>query len=271
MCQECGCGDKHPFEIISEKKGGGYGHHHGHHSSHGENHHGDGHAHPQEEKRSGDRRHLDLGEAVLSHNDRLAERNRGYFKAKGICAINLLSSPGAGKTALLEKTLDGLQGQLLAGVVVGDPQTDLDAQRLRGRGAPVLQVVTGQACHLDAHMVAHAVEEMEEEATGLKILFLENVGNLVCPAAFDLGEKARVVLFSVTEGEDKPLKYPVIFKSADLILVTKMDLAEASGFDEPKAMKHLKSVAPQARVLALSSKTGAGFSAWMEWLASQQP
>ncbi|HAL92027.1 MAG TPA: hydrogenase accessory protein HypB [Verrucomicrobia bacterium] len=238
MCETCGCGDphNHPHE---------HGHDHGH-----------AHGHPPPV------RTLDVRKSALELNQRLADQNRGWFRAKGLKVFNLLSSPGSGKTTLLERTLRDVP---CAAAIVGDLQTENDAVRLRASGAQAIQITTGATCHLDAHMVAHALEKLE--ASGLDKLFIENVGNLVCPASYDLGEDRRVVLLSVTEGEDKPLKYPVIFLHADLVLVTKCDLAAAVGFDREKALAAIRQTAPKAQILEVSAKTGAGLDAWYAWLA----
>ncbi|MFH0795392.1 MAG: hydrogenase nickel incorporation protein HypB, partial [bacterium] len=196
----------------------------------------------------------------------LAERNRGYFKAKKVLCLNILSSPGSGKTTLLERTFAELHGHLRAAVIVGDLATDNDARRLRSCNIPVVQVTTGSVCHLDSEMITRALDDLDLDNRDL--LVIENVGNLVCPASYDLGEAARVVLLSVTEGEDKPLKYPVIFKSAQVVIITKTDLAQAAGFDREAALSNLKRVAPQAAILELSARTGEGMSAWCERLRS---
>jgi hydrogenase nickel incorporation protein HypB len=201
---------------------------------------------------------------ILARNDRLAERNRGFFRAKGLCAINFLSAPGAGKTTLLEKTIGALATAVPAAVIVGDLATANDAQRLRSAGAPVVQITTGTVCHLDAEMVARGLEQLVLE--GRRFVFLENVGNLVCPADFDLGEELRVVLVSVTEGEDKPLKYPPIFKSAGLVVVTKIDLTAAAGCDRAALTANIRAVAPQARLFELSARTGEGMGPWLDYL-----
>lgn len=201
--------------------------------------------------------------SALALNQRYADENRGYFRAKGWRVLNLLSSPGSGKTALLERTLRELSG---GAAIVGDLATENDADRLKKSGAPAIQLLTGSACHLDAHMVAHALEKLPAE--GIRYLFIENVGNLVCPAAFDLGEGKRVVLLSVTEGEDKPLKYPVAFVDADIVLVTKVDLADAVGFDREAALPAIRQAAPRAEIIELSSRTGDGFQHWLDWLAT---
>ena len=240
MCDTCGCGDPHAHEHARE-----HGHPHAHE-----------HGHPPPV------RTLSVQKSALELNQRLADQNRGWFRAKGLKVFNLLSSPGSGKTALLERTLRTLPR---AAAIVGDLQTENDADRLRATGAQAVQIVTGATCHLDAHMVAHALEKLD--VAGLETLFIENVGNLVCPASYDLGEAKRVVLLSVTEGEDKPLKYPVIFRNADLVLVTKTDLAAAVGFDREKALASIRQTAPRAQILEVSAKTGAGCDAWLAWLA----
>ena len=244
MCDTCGCNDphNHPHDHAQPQA---HGHDHAH-----------GHAHPPPV------RTVPVQKSALELNQRLADQNRGWFRAKGLKVFNLLSSPGSGKTALLERTLRTLPR---AAAIVGDLQTENDADRLRATGAQAVQIVTGATCHLDAHMVAHALEKLD--VAGLETLFIENVGNLVCPASYDLGEAKRVVLLSVTEGEDKPLKYPVIFRNADLVLVTKTDLAAAVGFDREKALASIRQTAPRAQILEVSAKTGAGCDAWLAWLA----
>jgi hydrogenase nickel incorporation protein HypB len=203
----------------------------------------------------------------LERNDRLAERNRGFFAAKKILVLNVVSSPGSGKTTLVHRTLTLLRGRLRTAVIVGDLATDNDAARLRTTGAPVVQVTTGTLCHLDAEMVARAVGQFDADA--LDLLVIENVGNLVCPSSFDLGETLRVVVLAVTEGEDKPLKYPPLFHSAHVIVVNKMDLAAAAEFDRAKALSNLRRISPKARVFEVSAKTGLGMDAWCDFLVQQ--
>jgi len=215
-------------------------------------------------ERMSERWTVEIGESILGHNAEAAARNRGRFQEAGVRVVGIVSSPGSGKTALLERTLADLQGRVAAGVIVGDLQTDNDARRLRGKGAPVVQITTGGYCHLEAEMVARALEKLD--LATLQLLFVENVGNLVCPAAYDLGEAIRVVALSVTEGEDKPLKYPTIFRNADVVLVTKMDLADAVGLDQEALQDSLQQAAPQARVFAVSARTGAGMEAWYDFL-----
>lgn len=198
---------------------------------------------------------------MLAKNDALARRLRQAFAGAGVCVISLVSSPGAGKTALLVETLRDVRTRYRVAALVGDLATDNDAVRLRGSGAAVRQITTGTVCHLDAEMVGRALEGWDLAA--LDFLFLENVGNLVCPAAYDLGEDLRAVLLSVTEGEDKPAKYPAIFHGADLAVITKTDLAEAAGYDEALARRHLDAVRPGLEVLRVSARSGEGLPAWL--------
>ena len=252
MCDTCGCGDSHLHSHT-------HGHAHPHVHAHGHDH---GHAHTHEPAGPAAARTIAVEKPALALNQRHADQNRGWFRAKGLKVFNLLSSPGSGKTLLLERTLRELPG---SAAIVGDLQTENDAVRLRASGAQAVQITTGATCHLDAHMVAHALEQLDTR--GLERLFIENVGNLVCPASYDLGEDRRVVLLSVTEGEDKPLKYPVIFRGADLVLVTKCDLAAAAGFDREKALACIRQAAPRAQILEVSARSGAGLDAWYAWLA----
>jgi hydrogenase nickel incorporation protein HypB len=210
------------------------------------------------------RRILAVRQNLLVKNDTQAHLNRALFRSHGLLVVNVLSSPGAGKTALLERTLTDLNARLPAAVVVGDLATENDARRLRQSGVEAVQIVTGSVCHLEAAMVAKACERIRLD--GIKLLFIENVGNLVCPASFDLGEEIRVVLLSVTEGEDKPLKYPKMFKTADLVLVTKVDLATAAGFDRAAALANIREIAPQADVCELSARSGDGLAVWYAYL-----
>lgn len=207
---------------------------------------------------------VSVGQSLKAKNQAIAAENRTRFAAAGILAVNVMSSPGAGKTALLERTLADLPSSWRGGVVVGDLATDNDAQRLRRSGAPAVQITTGTTCHLEAAMVARACEQLPLES--LDILFIENVGNLVCPASWDLGEALRVVLFSVTEGEDKPLKYPTVFKSADVVVISKADLAGPAGFDRPAALENVERMVPRARIVELSARTGEGLPAWYDLL-----
>ena len=239
MCDHCGCSP-----LL-------HSHHHGP---------------PSHEPRgaSHDHREIEVRQSILSKNDRLAEQNRGMLRAKKIAALNIVSSPGSGKTALIERTLQDLGKDLRIAVIVGDLATENDANRLRRHGAPAIQITTGTACHLDAHMVQHALEELDLDR--LDLLLIENVGNLVCPASFDLGEDERVVVMSVTEGEDKPLKYPVIFQGAAAVLVNKCDLSAAVEFHRDEALAAVRGVAPGAAILEVSAKTGAGMESWYAFL-----
>lgn len=207
--------------------------------------------------------------SLLAENDRLAEHNRAHLSRYGVTAINLMSSPGAGKTSLLEATIDALSDAYRIAVIEGDLETENDASRIRRRGVPALQIVTGTACHLDAHMVHEALHEIDLEP--LDLLFIENVGNLVCPASFDLGQQHNVVLLSVPEGDDKPAKYPVMFRAADLILISKADLLPLMPeFQPAAATTYIRRLANDAPIIELSAKTGAGMNQWVKWLNSQR-
>ena len=209
------------------------------------------------------RRRLELHQPLLSRNDSQASRNRDHFKRHGLRTINLLSAPGSGKTALLEQLARHWPRPPI-GVIVGDLATDNDARRLQLAGARAVQIRTGDLCHLDAALVDQAFSQLD--CRGIDLLVIENVGNLVCPAAFDLGEQRRIALLSVTEGEDKPLKYPVLFKSADAVVINKGDLAKAVGFDRRTAIANLSAIAPQAALFELSARTGEGLEALIRWL-----
>lgn len=207
---------------------------------------------------------IQLNKLILEKNERLAERNRGYFLAKGVFAINMLSSPGSGKTTLIIETAKALSGRLRTGVVVGDLATQNDAERIRAAGVPAVQINTSTVCHLDAEMVAKAVAQLPMDS--IDLLIIENVGNLVCPSMFDLGEEKRVVLLSATEGEDKPLKYPPLFHTADVAIITKIDLAEAVEFNRGMALQNLKKISHHARIFEVSAKRGDGMKEWCEFL-----
>ncbi|WP_271254655.1 hydrogenase nickel incorporation protein HypB [Pseudanabaena sp. Chao 1811] len=260
MCQDCGCSDipEGMVKIHAHAHSLDRDHPHPHDHEHPHDHH---HEHITLDS---DRRTIAISQSILSQNDRLAERNRGYFMAKGISVLNVLSSPGAGKTALLERTMSELRDRLKSAIIVGDLATDNDAQRLRRSGAEVIQITTGSVCHLEAEMIAKALQQMHLD--GVQLLAIENVGNLVCPAAYDLGENLRVVVFSVTEGEDKPLKYPVMFKTADIVLISKIDLAEVVEFNRDLALHNIHQIAPQAKILEVSAKTGLGMQDWCQFI-----
>ncbi len=274
MCQECGCGlpGEKPVGISAHHHehdhdhDHGHGHSHSHPHSHGEHEHTHEHSHSHDDA-LGQHRVLEVRQAILQKNDRLAERNRGFFHARGLLVLNVLSSPGSGKTTFIRETVRLLGKRLKTGVIVGDLATDNDAQRLRESGAPVVQITTGTVCHLEAEMVASALKQLDLK--GLDLLVIENVGNLVCPASYDLGEDLRVVLLSVTEGEDKPLKYPPMFQSAGVVVVSKTDLAAACDFNREQVATNLHRLAPGAQVFELSAKTGNGMDAWCEFLVQQ--
>ncbi|NIP71748.1 MAG: hydrogenase nickel incorporation protein HypB [Gammaproteobacteria bacterium] len=217
----------------------------------------------------GGREAVSVLSGLLSENDRQAARNREHLDRHGVLAVNLMSSPGAGKTALLEATLDALAGELRAGVVEGDLETENDALRIRAKGVPAVQITTGSACHLDAHMLHDALHRLD--LSELDVVLIENVGNLVCPASFDLGQHRNVTLLSTPEGDDKPAKYPVIFRAADLVLLTKTDLlAVLEDFEPARAEHHLRCLASPAPVIPVSARTGAGLSAWLQWLRRER-
>lgn len=241
MCATCGCGP------TSE-------HHHTH--EHGHDHH------HETAKRT-----ISVEQDILYQNNLLAERNRGYFEAKNILAMNMVSSPGSGKTTLLERTLTDLKSEFNFCVIEGDQQTSNDADRIHATGTKVTQINTGKGCHLDAHMVMHALQGMKPAENS--VLFIENVGNLVCPAMFDLGEKERIVVMSVTEGADKPVKYPDMFYSASLCIINKTDLLPYVQFDIEKAKEYARQVKPSLQIIELSCTTGEGMSEWYDWLRSK--
>ena len=263
MCKDCGCENAlHEHEIHEHH--GDHAHYHvhgteGHSHSHS---HEDGHQHQHEEVKAS--RLLDLEKKVLARNDEAADKSRSWLKERNIASLNFISSPGSGKTMLLERTLERLQGKVACGVIVGDQETDNDAKRLSGKGANVHQIETGNRCHLDAERVALHLEEVVGH--GEKLLLIENVGNLICPAAFDLGEDRKVVLLSVTEGEDKPLKYPVVFSQAEVVILTKGDLVPHLDWNREQCLKNLRDICPQAKIFEVSAKTGDGMEAWVKYL-----
>jgi hydrogenase nickel incorporation protein HypB len=258
MCTTCGCSGEATVRLV-----GPDGHWHEHHGPEHDHDHAHQHA-------AGDGRTVELQQKVLAKNDRLAGSNRDWLRQRGIFAINLMSSPGAGKTTLLERTARDLAGEVGISVIEGDQAGALDADRIRsagGRGAVpvnVVQINTGAGCHLDAGMVAAALPVLGPPDGS--VVVIENVGNLVCPALFDLGEAARVVLAPVTEGDDKPLKYPHMFRQADLVLVTKTDLLPYLTFDTARHAADVRRLSPQARILQVSATTGAGLHNWYAWL-----
>ncbi len=269
MCTTCGCGTGYTKIEGSTGLGiparPGATHAHAHAHPHG-------HAHPHTHDHARDvpaeRRRLQVEQDLLARNDAHARDNRSLFEGRGVLALNLVSSPGAGKTTLLEATLAALRGRCPLAVIEGDQQTSLDAERIRALDVPAVQINTGHGCHLDAHGVGHALEALPSVAGG--VLFIENVGNLVCPAAFDLGEAATVLVLSVTEGDDKPLKYPDIFRAADLLLLNKIDLLPHVRFDVARCVGYARRIRPEIEVLELSATRGDGLDAWTAWIDARR-
>jgi hydrogenase nickel incorporation protein HypB len=257
MCGTCGCGESDVrVEVLQDR----------HSDDHGQPHeHPHGHLHGHDAVAGV----VEIETALLAKNQHLAEHNRGWLAERGIVALNLMSSPGAGKTSLLCRTISAVAASRPVAVVEGDQETRLDAERIRGTGAAVVQINTGAGCHLDADMLARGLAELRP-ANG-SLVFVENVGNLVCPALFDLGEAARVVVVSVTEGEDKPLKYPAMFAVADVVVINKIDLLPYVDVRLEQLAAHCRSVNPGVRVLPLSVTTGEGLAAWRDWLLTSQP
>lgn len=251
MCVTCGCSghqddnNTHSHDHIHDH------HHHGHHHHHNET----------------EDRLINLERDVLHQNNLLAERNKGYFMAKNILCINLVSSPGSGKTTLLERTLTDLKNELKFSVIEGDQQTTADADRIAQTNTPVKQINTGKGCHLDAHMILHALQELKPEENS--VLFIENVGNLVCPSMFDLGEKERVVIISTTEGDDKPLKYPDMFHGSSICVINKMDLLPYVNISIEKLKENMLKINPKLTIFEVSCTSGEGLTEWYNWLRKQ--
>lgn len=272
MCATCGCGDDAGTRVSSltgTLEPGTPGPEHTHDHSH-PNDHSHPHAHSPgtdatAHSHSPDGRTvIALEENLLAKNDLLAARNRGWLEGRGIRAFNVMSSPGSGKTTLLVRTIRELDGKLPIGVIEGDQETSLDADRIRSTGRPVIQINTGAGCHLDAGMLRRGLDALDPEPDST--VFIENVGNLVCPALFDLGESARVVVISVTEGDDKPRKYPHMFLAADLVIINKSDLLPYVEFDVDKCLSQARRLNPHVDVLTLSASTGDGMDGWLEWI-----
>ena len=279
MCTTCGCG---AGEVKIDGEHAHHEHDHAHADgtthSHGHQHAGDqahDHAHDHRPGHSyapahahapgiGNKRMVQIEQDILSKNNAYAAQNRQRLAGHGIFTLNLVSSPGSGKTTLLVKTIELLKGRQRVAVIEGDQQTSQDAERIRATGAPAIQINTGKGCHLDAHMVGHAMGKLELADDSL--LMIENVGNLVCPAAFDLGEAHKVVILSVTEGEDKPIKYPDMFRAATLMLMNKCDLLPHLTFSVPRAIEYARRVNPGIEVIEVSATTGEGMDAWLAWL-----
>jgi len=266
MCDTCGC-NQPPEAVTFRKPGEPQAHPHDHHDHNHHHHHDHEHDHDHHHGPTASRT-LRIETDILQQNNLLAQRNRGWFEAKNILALNLVSSPGSGKTTLLERTITAVKNDMSVAVIEGDQQTLNDADRIAATGAPVIQVNTGKGCHLDAQMIRRACDELAP-ADG-SCLMIENVGNLVCPAMFDLGEAAKVVIISVTEGDDKPLKYPTMFAAADLCLINKTDLLPYVQFDVDKCENAARSVNPRLEFLRVSATTGDGLDRWFDWLRSRQ-
>ena len=281
MCDTCGCGSgTNPVRISrpgepeqhhddEHHDDNNHPHSHGHHHDHDHSHDHD-QSHEKDHSHDSSRQRLiRVEEDILGKNNLLASRNSGYFEAKRVVALNLMSSPGSGKTTLLEKSIVALEGKRPVAVIEGDQQTMNDAERIHQTGAPVVQVNTGNGCHLDADMIRQALDRLQLQENSL--LFIENVGNLVCPSLFELGEKNRIVIISVTEGEDKPLKYPTMFEHAHTCIINKIDLLPYVDFDTELVKKHILSVNPHLHIMELSAKTGEGMEQWITWLLDQKP
>ncbi|AFT66830.1 MAG: hydrogenase nickel incorporation protein HypB [Cycloclasticus pugetii] len=241
MCTTCGCGST---ETVNHQ-----------------------HTSKENATDTADLRLVQLEKDVLGKNKRYAAKNRQYLQQHEIFALNIISSPGSGKTSLLTATIDALKDQLDINVIEGDQSSQLDAERIRNSGAKAIQINTGKGCHLDAHQVGHAIEDLNPADKG--VLFIENVGNLVCPAPFDLGEAYKVVMLSVTEGEDKPLKYPDIFYAADLMIINKTDLLPYVDFNMDKCVEYAKQINPNLIIIELSATKGDGLSEWVQWIKAQ--
>jgi hydrogenase nickel incorporation protein HypB len=287
MCSTCGCGQ--PDDAVKILLPGEesikfsdqiiLSHHHTHSHAHEdhEHHHRHefvynpgSHHHPHDHDHDHNHGHgtqIDLEKNILHENDLLAQRNRGYLEAKNVFAINMVSSPGSGKTTLLEESIKILKSEHDLAIIEGDQQSMNDANRIAATGVPVVQVNTGKGCHLDAHMVLHSIKKLDVKENSL--LFIENVGNLVCPAMFDLGENKRVVIISVTEGDDKPMKYPYMFDSSQICIINKIDLLPYVRFDIDKVKEYALRINHHLKFFELSATTGEGMDRWIEWLKAQ--
>ena len=298
MCVTCGCSNTDSVTITDAETGmqmpmmaqAGAGHAHEHVDAQGRMHrhsHDSDHVHDHDHEHSHDHDHshnhenaaavhakmhgktIALEQQILAKNQLLAERNRGWLAGREILALNLVSSPGSGKTTLQERTIRDVGAELTISVIEGDQATVNDAERIRAAGARAIQINTGAGCHLEADMLGRALDELKPPAHS--VVMIENVGNLVCPALFDLGERAKVVILSVTEGEDKPIKYPHMFKAAELMLLNKIDLLPHLRFDVARCVAYAHEVNPSIRVLQVSAQTGEGMDAWYGWLKAQVP
>ena len=269
MCTVCGCGE-------GETRVEGHSHEHEHDHSHSHDHPHDHHHESSDDLHYGkgpahahapglsQSRMVEIEQNILGKNDQYANKNRRLFTDQGVFALNLVSSPGSGKTTLLTRTLTDLKDEFPLSVIEGDQETANDADRIRETGVSAIQINTGKGCHLDAHMIGHALETLEPDEGG--VLFIENVGNLVCPAAFDLGEAHKVAILSITEGEDKPIKYPDMFHAADIMLLNKIDLLPYLQFDVEKCIEYARRVNPSIQVLQVSASSGEGMENWYQWI-----
>ena len=290
MCVTCGCSDDEGGAVLTDLQTGarflmhedhvhalgavghdhGHSHDHGHTHSHDHTHDGHTHSHDHTHTHShqGGSGTLHLQEQVLAKNNVLAERNRGWLEGRNILALNLVSSPGAGKTTLLERTIRDLHDELQLHVIEGDQETANDAERIRAAGCQVVQINTGTGCHLDASMVSRGLKQLDPSAGS--VVMIENVGNLVCPALFDLGEHAKVVVMSVTEGEDKPIKYPHMFRASEVMLLNKTDLLPYVKFDVDRCLDFARQVNPKIKIISVSATTGDGLTEWYDWIRTHR-
>lgn len=267
MCKDCGCQEGNKKKYFEHN----YEFHHNDHSHDHEDGHSHEHTHPHDHDHSHKHdyshqhsRTLVLEKNILARNEEFATKNKEWLKERGVVTINIISSPGSGKTTLLEKTLDALKGKVNCSVIVGDQSTDNDAKRLQGRCDSVYQIETHASCHLNAEQISEVLPKVVSDKT--QLLFIENIGNLICPAAFALGEDFKVVLLSSTEGEDKPVKYPVIFSDSTVAIITKTDLIPHLDWDIKKCRKHIREINPGMFIFELSAKTGNGMDPWLEYL-----
>ena len=284
MCVTCGCSDNTKATVTDLDSGKvvaiehDHSHEHDHNHTHDHNHehhsHDDGHIHDHSHDHSPAHRHagmhgttISLEAEILAKNDLLAERNRGWFDGRNILALNLVSSPGSGKTTLLERTITDLKANLPINVVEGDQETVNDAERIKSTGCRVVQINTGTGCHLEADMLARGIKELQPPMDS--VVMIENVGNLVCPALFDLGEKCKVAILSVTEGEDKPIKYPHMFRAAEVMILNKIDLLPYVNFNVDDCINYAQTVNPDIKIFQLSATTGEGMDNWYDWLQQQ--
>lgn len=280
MCVTCGCSDNSKATVTDLESGKvvAVAHNHDpsheHDHDHSNEHHSHNHDHDHLHEHSSAHTHaglhgttISLEAEILAKNDLLAECNRGWFECRNILALNLVSSPGSGKTTLLERTITDLKSDLPINVVEGDQETVNDAQRIKNTGCRVVQINTGTGCHLEADMLARGIKELKPPMDS--VVMIENVGNLVCPALFDLGEKCKVAILSVTEGEDKPIKYPHMFRAAEVMILNKIDLLPHLNFDVPACINFAKTVNPDIQIFQLSATSGEGLDAWYDWLKQQ--